>query len=138
MDHLDRLVEAITTDPEKLTIDDPEAFMRRNWLQLAAGAWHGYQQTGRGAVIYEAGHARKGDPLTKHLSYAGDYKPVDTGEPIEEWRAKLRGMIEYYDPETEIVFMLDQGDTSWFYCGDGDIDPPEAHRQVFGDGASPN
>lgn len=98
------------------------AYIRDNWLQIAAAAWAGYQLEGRGVTVVDClktfpvatglGHAIRYVPL-RHVPHGADYE---------------RRMALDYDPEIEVVVTLVQASSEDTYrLANPRLTPPAAY-----------
>jgi hypothetical protein len=100
------------------------AYIKDNWLQIAAAAWAGYQSEGRGVTVVDClktfpvatglGHAIRYIPL-RHVPHDADYE---------------RHMAADYDPEIEVVVTLVQASSEDTYrLANPRLAPPAAYAQ---------
>jgi hypothetical protein len=105
-----------TYRPEDLTPDpDPHdshvEFIHLNWDQLAAGAWEGYLEMGRGAMVIDLGAPSPSDSAgywEEHLtagSYIPDQNPA-SGTPTDWPSGDISQLVRTYDPEREVVVVI--------------------------------
>jgi hypothetical protein len=106
--------------------------LNENWVGLAAAAWRGYQQSGRGAVV------------ANFVSYNYTFVALDEIRGDPEWQEdswpEVLGFIQQYNPQREIVFVTtatqDGRDlhlsfyTSVLEPPRGGVSPPEASAQM--------
>jgi hypothetical protein len=70
--------------------------INKNWIGLAATAWGGYQQLGRGVVV-----------VSDFASYEFGFSPAGSVSDDPEWpelRAEVLRLCHQYTPEREVVF----------------------------------
>jgi hypothetical protein len=82
------------------TRDDQIEFIRLNGVRLAACAWNGYQQKGRGMVcVLSELH----NELLRQVPF--DFMPeIDAPKLFKPWNgSKESKMLAVYDPEIEVV-----------------------------------
>ncbi len=91
--------------------DNHVEFIHLNWDQLAAGAWEGFLEVGRGAMVIDLAapheHAHGGyweENLTTG-SYIPDQNP-ESGTPTDWPTADVSQLVRAYDPEQEVVVVI--------------------------------
>jgi len=86
-----------------------EEFVASRWPTLAKHAWRMYRERGRGAVVYpvqkEGGDGSKRAPL-RYLTFT-DEETAQSG-PF----SMLHHFVESYDPETQVVVVVQFPDES--------------------------
>jgi hypothetical protein len=82
-------------------------FIAQNWDHLAAAAWRGYQEVGRGFLDINVDKVQ-GDPPNDRFppfcTYAADKHMKEQGlaYPTNE----LQRLVQIYDPEQSVVFLF--------------------------------
>ncbi len=85
------------------------AYIKDNWLQIAAAAWGGYQLEGRGVTVVDC---LKTFPVATGLGHAILYVPLHHMPPGADYE---RRMATAYDPEIEVVVTLVQASSEDTY-----------------------
>jgi hypothetical protein len=116
-------------NPLPLGSDTPERqkeYLYEKWSQLAALAWDGYQNNGRGAVVMSADTTDIVADKT-YFSFANESMLIEVlrNEPA---LADLQRMLQNYDPEKQIVVLVQRTDRGFsMYTLGGYPSPPEAY-----------
>jgi hypothetical protein len=98
------------------------AYIRDNWLQIAAAAWAGYQLEGRGVTVVDC---LKTFPVVTGLGHAIRYVPLRHVPPGADYE---RRMALDYDPEIEVVVTLVQASSEDTYrLASPRLTPPAAY-----------
>lgn len=91
--------------------DSHVEFIHLNWDQLAAGAWEGFLEAGRGAMVIDLAASPAQSPggyweenLTTG-SYIPDQNP-DSGTPTEWPTPDVSQLVKAYNPEQEVVVVI--------------------------------
>jgi hypothetical protein len=100
------------------------AYIKDNWLQIAAAAWAGYQSEGRGVTVVDC---LKTFPVATGLGHAIRYVPLRHVSPGADYE---RRMALDYDPEIEVVVTLVQASSEDTYrLASPRLTPPVAYAQ---------
>jgi hypothetical protein len=85
------------------TRDDHIEFLKLNHLSVAATAWNGFQEKGRGVIVVLCDQH---DEMMRTVPF--DFMPEgDLAKMIKPWKGSKEGkMISDYDPEKEVVIMF--------------------------------
>jgi hypothetical protein len=106
-----------------ITVDDV-VYIRRNWLLLAAAAWRGFLQQGRGAILIDLSLGMM--PVACYRTWLSD--ALSSAWPS----ARIARQIRDYNPRHEAIFLvLRDDDTITTYClaGHG-MSPPDAYERL--------
>jgi hypothetical protein len=96
---------------------------KENWIQVAAYAWGGFQEHGRGAVLlnekvpgFPEGLTYIGPEIIKRISAIADDRSSDF----------MMDDVDEYDPERDVIFIRMSHAPIFFvyYYGSGDDDSP--------------
>ena len=121
--HTARPTPAATTTSDQRRNKDL-AYIKDNWLQIAAAAWAGYQSEGRGVTIVDCS---KTFPVATGLGHAIRYVPLHHVPPGADYE---RRMALDYDPEIEVVVTLVQVSSEDTYrLASPRLTPPAAYAQ---------
>ena len=100
------------------------AYIKDNWLQIAAAAWAGYQSEGRGVTVVDC---LKTFPVATGLGHAIRYVPLRHIPPNADYE---RRMALDYDPEIEVVVTLVQASSEDTYrLASSRLTPSAAYAQ---------
>jgi len=100
------------------------AYIKDNWLQIAAAAWAGYQPEGRGVTVVDC---LKTFPVATGLGHAIRYVSLRHIPPGADYE---RRMALIYDPEIEVVVTLVQASSEDTYrLASPRLTPPAAYAQ---------
>lgn len=114
-----------STIPPLLPGEDPDKYVRRNWVHLAACAWKEYQDKGRGVVIID---------VTPGANKPYDYvvqKTITKGATSNKSLVRVKTLIDTYDPSKELVLVgrFPQGTVTTVMRND-ELSPPEIWKQL--------
>ncbi len=117
-------------------------FIRHKFAELAALAWHGYKQNGRG-YLRVTGYDAECFPAKKDIidisttPFPGlkeiEYIPATTLEDPEDYPTEnLADMVETYDARWEIVLLIEKesGEGWGSYRFVGDVKPAVAYKHL--------
>jgi hypothetical protein len=111
-------VESETTFEERRTRH--KQFISDQYPTLAAFAWEGFQERGRGTILVRQGDTGAGCQI-RYLSL----DEIEPGTP-----SSPEPKIRKYTPETQIVVTIDEeGMESTYLIGDRNLTPPVAYEQ---------
>jgi hypothetical protein len=118
-----RPISTTTATPNQQRTKDL-AYIKDNWLQIAAAAWAGYRLEGRGVTIVDC---LKTFPVATGLGHAIRYVPLRHIPPGADYE---RRMAANYDPEIEVVVTLVQASSEDTYrVASPRLTPPAAYAQ---------
>jgi hypothetical protein len=101
-----------------------QQLIANNIDRIAAGAWKGYQEHGRGVIFIEGGsmdrQAPQGNPMV--FLTPDKIRAMDDGWLSDD----LAGAINIYNPETEVIVLINWQNEVGIYR----IKPPKAPKAV--------
>jgi hypothetical protein len=105
-----------------------QEFIMTNWEIIAWHAWRGYQQQGRGMLIFDENEIHTHDGTFRqvgmHVTYLGERSP-EFPRLTEDYISQA---IQAYNPSQEVlcVFQLKIGGLGFYRTRKGWVDPPDA------------
>jgi hypothetical protein len=99
-----------------------------HWAEIAAVAYQGYQESGRGFVTLHFAHSAQSKAVEPEPLRFRPVSAVDGDWPNHD----ARHLTLEYDPETQIVLVMDFGVvvTAVIAGGDEVLTPPQAYFQL--------
>ena len=104
--------------------EDDVVYIRCNWLVLAAEAWRGFMDHGRGAILIDLGLGML--PVACYRTRLSDV--LSTAWPSEA----IAWQIRHYDPRNEAIFLVlrDDGTIRTYRLASCSLSPPEAYEHL--------
>ena len=106
-----------------ITADDV-VYIRHNWLLLAAEAWRGFREHGRGAILIDLNHGMA--PVACYRTRLSDV--LSSAWPS----VRIARQIRHYNPRREAIFLVLRDDdtiTTYRLAGRG-MSPPDAYERL--------